>query len=122
MMPLSQFLKLYIEHCNPWQNLAWYLPYFSFFFFYAVLEYVEGNGTCNISETQGVDETTARRYFKDILAGIIYLHNHVSPFKNFMFVCYKFGNDQFCSSIFMSYLNFPYLFHFICDRMLCMEI
>lgn len=45
-------------------------------YLYMVLEYVEGNGTCNISETQGVDETTARRYFKDILAGIIYLHNH----------------------------------------------
>ncbi|KAJ9697829.1 hypothetical protein PVL29_007111 [Vitis rotundifolia] len=46
-------------------------------YLYMVLEYVEGNGTCNISETQGgMDETTARRYFKDILAGIIYLHNH----------------------------------------------
>ena len=56
---------------------------FLFFFFDAVLEYIEGNGACNISETGGgIDETTARRYFKDILSGVMYLHNHVSPFKN----------------------------------------
>lgn len=31
----------------------------------------------NISETKGqIDETTARRYFKDVIAGLIYLHHH----------------------------------------------
>ncbi|KAK1565807.1 hypothetical protein Q3G72_035481, partial [Acer saccharum] len=40
---------------------------------YMVLEYVEGNPISNISQT---DEKTARSYFKDIIAGLIYLHSH----------------------------------------------
>ena len=48
---------------------------------FAVLEYVEGNGIRNLSEIQGhIDETTARRYFKDIITGLTYLHSHVSIF------------------------------------------
>ncbi|KAF8403926.1 hypothetical protein HHK36_012032 [Tetracentron sinense] len=44
---------------------------------YMVLEYVEGKEICNLSETAGpIDETTARRYFRDIIAGVTYLHAH----------------------------------------------
>ncbi|XWS08329.1 hypothetical protein CRYUN_Cryun41cG0070100 [Craigia yunnanensis] len=46
-------------------------------YLYMVLEYVEGNVIRNLSEIQGhIDETTARRYFKDIIAGLTYLHSH----------------------------------------------
>ncbi|XP_017984638.1 PREDICTED: serine/threonine-protein kinase GRIK1 isoform X2 [Theobroma cacao] len=46
-------------------------------YLYMVLEYVEGNGIRNLSEIQGhLDETTARGYFKDIIAGLTYLHSH----------------------------------------------
>ncbi|XP_022764819.1 serine/threonine-protein kinase GRIK2-like [Durio zibethinus] len=46
-------------------------------YLYMVLEYVEGNHIRNLSEIQGhIDETAARRYFKDIIAGLIYLHSH----------------------------------------------
>ncbi|XVF82098.1 hypothetical protein PTKIN_Ptkin16aG0017100 [Pterospermum kingtungense] len=46
-------------------------------YLYMVLEYVEGNDIRNLSEIQGqIDETTARRYFKDIIAGLTYLHSH----------------------------------------------
>ncbi|GLT65177.1 hypothetical protein SLA2020_376250 [Shorea laevis] len=46
-------------------------------YLYMVLEYVEGNGINNISQTRGrIDEITARRYFKDIVAGLTYLHSH----------------------------------------------
>ncbi|GLT50949.1 hypothetical protein SLA2020_244040 [Shorea laevis] len=42
-----------------------------------VLEYVECNAINNISQTRGcIDEITARRYFKDIVAGLTYLHSH----------------------------------------------
>lgn len=44
---------------------------------YMVLEYVEGNPISYISHKQGqTDEKTARSYFKDIIAGVIYLHSH----------------------------------------------
>jgi [calcium/calmodulin-dependent protein kinase] kinase len=47
--------------------------------YHLVLEYVESSCMSNISETKGqIDETTARRYFKDVIAGLIYLHHHVS--------------------------------------------
>ncbi|KAK2641411.1 hypothetical protein Ddye_023174 [Dipteronia dyeriana] len=39
---------------------------------YMVLEYVEGNPISNMSQT---DEKTARSYFKDLIAGLIYLHS-----------------------------------------------
>ncbi|GKV47927.1 hypothetical protein SLEP1_g54777 [Rubroshorea leprosula] len=46
-------------------------------YLYMALEYVEGNGINNISQTRGhIDEITARRYFKDIVAGLTYLHSH----------------------------------------------
>ncbi|KAK9274306.1 hypothetical protein L1049_019120 [Liquidambar formosana] len=45
-------------------------------YLYMVLEYLEGT-IGGISETlRQIDETTARRYFKDIIAGVIYLHTH----------------------------------------------
>lgn len=47
--------------------------------YHAVLEYVEGNTISNMCRTQGkIDETTVRSYLKDIIAGVIYLHGHVS--------------------------------------------
>uniref|UniRef100_A0A3N7G4F4 non-specific serine/threonine protein kinase n=1 Tax=Populus trichocarpa TaxID=3694 RepID=A0A3N7G4F4_POPTR len=46
-------------------------------YLYMVLEYVESSTVSNILETKGrIDETTARRYFKDVIAGLIYLHHH----------------------------------------------
>ncbi|KAJ6714113.1 GEMINIVIRUS REP INTERACTING KINASE 1 ISOFORM 1 [Salix viminalis] len=47
-------------------------------YMYMVLEYVESSCTSNVSETKGqIDETTARKYSKDVFAGLIYLHHHV---------------------------------------------
>ncbi|XVF00307.1 hypothetical protein REPUB_Repub03eG0273600 [Reevesia pubescens] len=46
-------------------------------YLYMVLEYVEGNGIRNLSEIEEhIDEKIARRYFKDIIAGLTYLHTH----------------------------------------------
>ncbi|GLT50945.1 hypothetical protein SLA2020_244000 [Shorea laevis] len=42
-----------------------------------VLENMEGNAISNVSRTRGcMDETTTRRYSKDIVADLTYLHNH----------------------------------------------
>lgn len=44
----------------------------------AVLEYVEGKCTCEDSGPPGgIGEMTARRYFRDIVSGLMYLHAHV---------------------------------------------
>ncbi|XP_031268888.1 serine/threonine-protein kinase GRIK1-like isoform X1 [Pistacia vera] len=46
-------------------------------YLYMVLEYVEGETISEISRKTGpIDESTARSYFKDIIAGVIYLHSH----------------------------------------------
>lgn len=45
--------------------------------FYMVLEYVEGRGIFQGSgPAGGIGEDTARRYFRDVLAGLAYLHAH----------------------------------------------
>ncbi|XP_058101816.1 serine/threonine-protein kinase GRIK2-like isoform X2 [Magnolia sinica] len=45
--------------------------------FYMVLEYVEGKWVCEGSGPPGgMGESTARRYLRDIVAGLIYLHTH----------------------------------------------
>ncbi|XP_020259863.1 serine/threonine-protein kinase GRIK1-like [Asparagus officinalis] len=45
--------------------------------FYMVLEYVEGKWICDASGTcGGIGETTARKYLRDIIAGLMYLHSH----------------------------------------------
>ncbi|KAJ6809643.1 serine/threonine-protein kinase GRIK1-like [Iris pallida] len=45
--------------------------------FYMVLEYVEGKWICDASGAcGGIGEYTARRYLRDIIAGLIYLHAH----------------------------------------------
>ena len=41
---------------------------------FAVLEYVEGKWVC---EGTGLGESTSRRYLRDIVAGLMYLHAHV---------------------------------------------
>nr|XP_029122914.1 serine/threonine-protein kinase GRIK2 isoform X4 [Elaeis guineensis] len=41
--------------------------------FYMVLEYVEGKWVC---EGTGLGESTSRRYLRDIVAGLMYLHAH----------------------------------------------
>ncbi|CAL9073229.1 unnamed protein product [Musa textilis] len=44
---------------------------------YMVLEYVEGSSVCGSSGTLGgIGEITSRRYLRDIIAGLIYLHSH----------------------------------------------
>ncbi|XWS56975.1 hypothetical protein CRYUN_Cryun09bG0131800 [Craigia yunnanensis] len=54
-------------------------------YLYLVLEYVEGNGVRNLSEIQGhIDETTARRYFKDIITGLTYLQSYDTYLKGWM--------------------------------------
>lgn len=43
-----------------------------------VLEYVEGKWVCEGSgPTRGLEESTARKYLRDIVAGLMYLHAHV---------------------------------------------
>lgn len=45
--------------------------------FYLVLEYVEGRGIFQgCGPAGGIGEDTARRYFRDVLAGLMYLHAH----------------------------------------------
>uniref|UniRef100_A0A7C8YK90 non-specific serine/threonine protein kinase n=1 Tax=Opuntia streptacantha TaxID=393608 RepID=A0A7C8YK90_OPUST len=45
--------------------------------FYMVLEYIEGKWDCEGSgPSGGVGEATARKYLRDIVSGLIYLHAH----------------------------------------------
>ncbi|XP_010906492.1 serine/threonine-protein kinase GRIK1 isoform X2 [Elaeis guineensis] len=45
--------------------------------FYMVLEYVEGKWVCEGSgPASGLGESTSRRYLRDIVAGLVYLHSH----------------------------------------------
>ncbi|KAG0492000.1 hypothetical protein HPP92_005064 [Vanilla planifolia] len=45
--------------------------------FYMVLEYVEGKLVCDGSgPTSGIGENKSRRYLRDVVAGLIYLHAH----------------------------------------------
>ncbi|KAF8403039.1 hypothetical protein HHK36_011134 [Tetracentron sinense] len=45
--------------------------------FYMVLEYVEGKWVCEGSDPPcGIGESTARKYLRDIVAGLMYLHTH----------------------------------------------
>lgn len=45
--------------------------------FYMVLEYVESKWVCQDSDPpKGLDEITARRYLRGIVAGVMYLHSH----------------------------------------------
>ncbi|PIA37409.1 hypothetical protein AQUCO_03000179v1 [Aquilegia coerulea] len=47
--------------------------------FYMVLEYVEGKWVCEGSGPPGgLGKSTAKRYLRDIIAGLMYLHAHVS--------------------------------------------
>lgn len=46
-------------------------------YFYMVLEYVEGRWICEGSGPPGgIGEATARRYIRDVVAGLMYLHSH----------------------------------------------
>lgn len=46
--------------------------------FSSVLEYVEGKWVCDGSGPPGViGEKTARKYLRDIVSGLVYLHAHV---------------------------------------------
>ncbi|KAJ8760085.1 hypothetical protein K2173_010941 [Erythroxylum novogranatense] len=46
-------------------------------YLYMVLEYVGGSPISSIFETKPrIDDTTARRYFRDVVAGLVYLHSH----------------------------------------------
>ncbi|GKV28831.1 hypothetical protein SLEP1_g37826 [Rubroshorea leprosula] len=45
--------------------------------FYMVLEYVEGKWVCEgFGDTRGIGEDTARKYLRDIVSGLMYLHAH----------------------------------------------
>lgn len=53
--------------------IAWLLV-----FSCAVLEYVEGKWVCeDTGPLCGLGEETARRYLRDIISGLMYLHAHV---------------------------------------------
>ena len=46
---------------------------------HVVLEYVEGKWICDASGAcGGIGESLGRRYLRDIIAGLMYLHAHVS--------------------------------------------
>lgn len=48
--------------------------------FYMVLEYVEGKWVCEDSGPPCVlEENKARKYLRDIVSGLMYLHSHVRP-------------------------------------------
>ncbi|KAF5182558.1 Serine/threonine-protein kinase GRIK2 [Thalictrum thalictroides] len=56
--------------------------------FYMVLEYVEGKWVCEGSGPPGgLGESTAKKYLRDIIAGLMYLHAHVSCSLFFILVC-----------------------------------
>ncbi|XP_028552844.1 serine/threonine-protein kinase GRIK2 isoform X2 [Dendrobium catenatum] len=44
--------------------------------FYMVLEYVEGKLVCEGSGPGGIGESKSRRYLRDVVAGLLYLHAH----------------------------------------------
>lgn len=45
--------------------------------FYMVLEYVDGKWICDASGTcGGIEESISRRYLRDIISGLMYLHAH----------------------------------------------
>lgn len=44
--------------------------------FYMVLEYVDGKWAYEGSGPQGIGENTARKYLRDIVSGLMYLHTH----------------------------------------------
>ncbi|XP_043699548.1 serine/threonine-protein kinase GRIK2-like isoform X2 [Telopea speciosissima] len=44
--------------------------------FYMVLEYVEGRWVCESGPRGGLGESIARKYLRDIVAGLMYLHDH----------------------------------------------
>lgn len=52
-------------------TIATYIFFFSFAL--PVLEYVEGKMVCD----NGLEEATARKYLRDIISGLMYLHSHV---------------------------------------------
>lgn len=61
-----------------YQVLISVIPSQVFFFLCgAVLEYVKGKRVCDGSGSC-LSESTSRRYLRDIVAGLIYLHAHVS--------------------------------------------
>ncbi|KAH0469918.1 hypothetical protein IEQ34_001476 [Dendrobium chrysotoxum] len=51
--------------------------------FYMVLEYVEGKLECEGSGPGGIGESKSRRYLRDVVAGLLYLHAHVIIFSLF---------------------------------------
>jgi hypothetical protein len=51
----------------------------------AVLEYVEGKMVCG----DGLGEDTSRKYLRDIISGLMYLHAHVR------FLFFPFTKKQF---------------------------
>lgn len=64
------------------QNILLYLHCFNMLVLIlsvsSVLEYVEGKWVCEGSDpTGGIGESTARKYLRDIVSGLMYLHAHV---------------------------------------------
>lgn len=52
--------------------------FYFFHFVFSVLEYVEGKWVCEGSGPPGgLGESTARKYLRDIVRGLMYLHDHV---------------------------------------------
>lgn len=64
---------------------------FKWFYFCSVLEFVEGKWVCEGSGPPGgLGETKARKYLRDIVSGLMYLHAHVWSWKS----TYQFDFDS----------------------------
>jgi hypothetical protein len=60
----------------------------------AVLEYVEGKMVCG----DGLGEDTSRKYLRDIISGLMYLHAHV---RFYFFPLETIHLDEFCAKFFV---------------------
>lgn len=71
-------------------------------FFNVVLEYVEGDCICEGSGPPGgIGDDTARGYFRDVVAGLMYLHAHVSSIIWTVYAMEVIAQNYIASSAFL---------------------
>lgn len=82
----ASFYVLAIFECTFYKDL-WIIVSLHNLVCRVVLEYVEGKSICNASGTcGGLGEDTSRRYLRDMVSGLMYLHAHVSFLLLFYFL------------------------------------